>query len=153
MTCDSRGNATQVQDPTGQVTNSTYQNDLPTAITQVGADGNHTTSFTYDSSSNPLTTTDANGNVTRFSYGSDGNVLTLSDPLGDTLSNAYDANDNLLSTTSAKGVETDYGYDAHGNLVRLEGVNEINTACNDMRAQGWQQTGGTGRYVVAQGTW
>lgn len=70
-------------------------------------------SYTYDSSGNVLTATDAAG-ATRFTYDAFGQVLTAADPLGNVTRFAYDARGNLLSVADAEGGVTSFTYDARG---------------------------------------
>ena len=106
-----------------------------TAITD--ANGN-TVQYTYDASSNVLSSTahaDANTPVTtQYTYNSFGQVLTSTDPLGNVTTNSYDAKGNLLSTTtpSPDGVQspsvTKFGYDAKGELTSItDPLNHVTT--------------------------
>jgi len=106
-----------------------------TAITD--ANGN-TVQYTYDASSNVLSSTahaDANTTVTtQYTYNSFGEVLTATDPLGNVTTNSYDAKGNLLSTMtpSPDGVQapsvTKFGYDAKGELTSVtDPLNHVTT--------------------------
>lgn len=99
---DSSGNRTSTADPNGNMT-----------------------SYTYDSSGNVLTKTDAIGTWT-YSYNGFGQVLTAKDPLGNTTTNVYDAKGNLISTTTPSpnggttaGSKTRFAYDAKGELTLI----------------------------------
>ena len=81
----------------------------------------------FDPTGNPLTTTDALGNVTQFgSYDDFGNPGVIIDPLGNVTRNAYDAETGRLTqTTDAEGNVTKYDYDASGNLDKLTQVETL----------------------------
>jgi len=94
-------------------------------LTTVGprTDVSATNGFTYDSSDNLSTFTDALGRVTRFTeYSGSGLPLTMVDPNGVTNLFTYDARDRLLSRTilAASGnATTTFGYDAAGQLTSI----------------------------------
>jgi RHS repeat-associated protein len=76
----------------------------------------HTTSYTYDTSGNMLTQTDATGTVT-YTYNSLGEVLTRTDQMNGVTTNTYNAQGNLLTTTDALNYTTTFTYDSHGQLL------------------------------------
>jgi RHS repeat-associated protein len=89
----------------------TYAYDPSTfGVTSVADPDGHTTTHTYDSAGQVLTTTDPLGNVTTNTYNSLGELLTTTDPLGNVTTNAYDGNGNLLGTTDPLGNVTAYSY-------------------------------------------
>jgi YD repeat-containing protein len=129
---NTRGDTTQVTDPTGAQSSATYNNassnpaakDLPDTVTQVRRNSDNTTtsftsSLTYDTKGDMTSTTDPTGATTRATYGPLGIVLTTSDALGNTTTNSYDKNSNLLSTVSGSGVLTNYAYDKNNNLTSI----------------------------------
>jgi RHS repeat-associated protein len=68
-------------------------------VASVTNPNSETTTATYDTKTNPLTSTDALGNTTTYTYNSLSEPLTVQDPMGITTTNSYDANGNLLSTS------------------------------------------------------
>ena len=78
----------------------------------------NTVSYTYDSSGNLLTRTDAVGTWT-YTYNGFAEVLTAKDPLGNTTTNVYDGNGNLTSTTTPTGSTTQFTYNGSGELTRI----------------------------------
>lgn len=93
---DSRGNATQITDPNGQITTYTYDamNHVST-ITQQG----DTNTYTYD----------ANGNI---------DLVTL--PGGNHIDYTYDAANRLTQINDDLGNRIQYAYDTQGNRTREE---------------------------------
>lgn len=69
-----------------------------------------TTTNTYDSSGNILTSADAEGNVTTYSYNALNQVLTKVTPELELTNYSYDSAGNLLSVTDADGNTTSYTY-------------------------------------------
>jgi RHS repeat-associated protein len=78
----------------------------------------HTTNYTYDTSGNMLTETDATGTVT-YTYNPLGEVLTRTDQMSGVTTNTYNAQGNLLTTTDALNNTTSFTYDAHGQLLTV----------------------------------
>jgi RHS repeat-associated protein len=130
---------TSVTSPTGDTTTMTRDANgnvlTETAPTSLGG-GQKT--FTYDSKNNPLTVTDAKGNVMSYTYDSAENLtsislngtqvasytynglgqpLTATDGNNHTTTYTYDSAGNLASITDALGRETTYTYDANGLLL------------------------------------
>ncbi len=78
----------------------TYEYDRNTfGVTSVTDPDNHTTTSTYDSAGNLLSTTDALYHTTTYTYNSFNEPLTVTDPAGIATSYTYDGNGNLLSKT------------------------------------------------------
>jgi RHS repeat-associated protein len=72
-------------------------------------------SYTYDSSGNLLTATDALGNTITYTYDPTFNQVTsIRDPLGHTQAFAYDSASNLISVTDENGHVTSFTYNSNG---------------------------------------
>jgi RHS repeat-associated protein len=72
---------------------------------------------TYNTAHQPLTATDAAGQVTTFTYNSRGQPLTVTNARNETTTFAYDPNGYLLSVTGAiAGATTTFAYDGYGRL-------------------------------------
>lgn len=85
-----------------------------------GASGAGDQSFTYDSSGNLLSRTDALGNITRFAYEPVFNRATsVTDPHSNLTQFAYDARGNLTKITDAKGNMTSLTYDSAGLVTAI----------------------------------
>lgn len=76
--------------------------------------------FTYDSSGNLLTKTDALGNVTTFTYSPVFNSLTsVKDPLGNIVNLSYDVHGNLTGITDPNGNTTTIARDSNGLVTSV----------------------------------
>ena len=78
----------------------------------------HTTTYTYNSTGDRLTETDATGTVT-YTYNSLGQVLTRTDQMGGVTTNTYSAEGNLLTTKDALNHTTTFTYGAQGQLLTV----------------------------------
>lgn len=82
-----------------------------------------TAAYSYDSSHNPISVTDANGHIVNFSYDTQGNVLTRSAQLGDgtaqVWSYTYNQFSQVTSSTDPLGNVTSFQYDPRGNLLAV----------------------------------
>jgi RHS repeat-associated protein len=138
-TYDSANNVLTMTDPRGIVTQYTY--DTPTTGNLIkvvadyvnggptNSDTNVTTTSTYDSYGEVLTTTDPLGIVTKYTYDTYGDVLTTianyvsSGPTDSqtnvTTSATYDVLGEKLTATNALGVVTQYGYDILGHVIQV----------------------------------
>ncbi|WP_309381286.1 putative Ig domain-containing protein [Cerasicoccus frondis] len=122
---DANRNETRMVDPLGNVTERSYDlatNNLLTETQYItGGDGEQvamTTTYSYDSFSNPLTITDAEGNVTTFTYApGTGDLLTQEDALGNVTTFTYDAAGNLTTMTDAEGNVTSNTYNSSGYVT------------------------------------
>ncbi|QRN52051.1 LysM peptidoglycan-binding domain-containing protein [Dyella caseinilytica] len=94
--------STTVTDGLGNVTQ--YQTNAAGELTSVIAPAvngvSPTTTYTYDTSGNLLTSTDPDGAVTSYSYDANGNLLSVEDGAGNTVSYTYNANDQVTSKTT-----------------------------------------------------
>src|SRR5205823_1620236 len=110
---------TTVTDPKGNVQVDTYDLGLRVAMTKgYGTAQAATWKYAYDNSSLGLiAATDPNGNVTSYSLDSSGNPLTVTDPLGRQTVNTYNAFNQLLTTKDPNLVTTTNTYNGNGNLT------------------------------------
>jgi RHS repeat-associated protein len=79
---------------------------------------NHTTSYTYDTDGNRLTSTNALGTTT-FTYNSFGQVLTVTDPMSGVWTNTYDSQGNLLTVKNPLNHATTMTYGTRGQLLTV----------------------------------
>jgi len=82
----------------GGVVSISYTYGGPGTVVETDANGQSTT-LTYDTNGNLVSTEDATGGVSRLSYDANGNLTTVVGPDGATYSLTYDANGNLTSYT------------------------------------------------------
>jgi RHS repeat-associated protein len=127
------GGTTTITDPKGNVTVQNYQyGELLSETKGYGTPQAATWTFGYDPATLGMTSvTDPDGHTTTSTFDSEGNTLTTTDPLGRTTTNTYDSLNDLLTTTDPLGVTTTMTYDAHGNLLStsrpLTGTSEVQT--------------------------
>ncbi len=118
FTYNSIGKVTLAQDPSGRITQSTYdtnQIDLLEVRQQPSSINERLASFTYNAQHLPLTMTDAAGQTTTFTYNAAGQPLTITNAKNETTTLAYDANGYLQSITGAlPGSTTTFTYDGFG---------------------------------------
>lgn len=124
LTHNSIGQLTQRVDPLGRTTNynfDTNQIDL-LSITQTNGAGTDTlSSATYNSQHEPLTTTDASGEVTTYTYYSNGQVNTITNAKSEVTTAAYNSSKYLTSITK-NGATVSYTYDGYGRIRTVTGV-------------------------------
>jgi RHS repeat-associated protein len=100
---DAKGNLASVTDPAGSATPQT---------------GDFTTTYTYDSTGQLLTSTDANLHTTTYSnYDPVGYPKTTTDALNKATTTVYDVRGNVLSVTDALGKTSSYTYDVFGRSL------------------------------------
>ena len=144
---DNFGNVSQTTDELGNSTSYVYYNNLPTQITQPAVNGvNPKTYYTYNGFGEPLTVTDALGQITTNTYDAHGNLLTvatpaptsntassvtqfaynslgeltqITDPLGRITKLTYTSAGLISTITDAQNNVTTYGYDANGNRTSV----------------------------------
>jgi RHS repeat-associated protein len=114
------GNVTQTIDPVGRIVNFVYdsnQIDLLHIVVQGSSGAETNASYTYNSQHNPLSFTDASGQVTRYTYNSVGEQLSVTNPKSETTSFSYDANGYLQSVTGpSPGAIKGLTYDSFGRI-------------------------------------
>lgn len=79
-----------------------------------------TSSSTFDSDGNRLTSTDPNGNITSYTYDARGNLLTITDPKSRVTTMTYDTADNLLTAANSAGKVVTYTYDANNRVTSIK---------------------------------
>jgi RHS repeat-associated protein len=80
----------------------------------------HTTSYTWDgATSDPLSYTDARGNITSFQYDNAHHGTTLTLPGGNSTSATYNSGGDITAATDALGHTSTFGYDPHLNPTTL----------------------------------
>ena len=107
-TCSCGGGGSQTQ-------SWTYDDNLNLTSATDGL--GHTTSFTYGSNGNPLTTTDNTG-TRSFTYNSFGQILTSTDQMSGVTTNTFDVKGNLLTSSVADVLGNSVeglSYDSFGN--------------------------------------
>jgi RHS repeat-associated protein len=128
---------TKIIDPRGAaIVTNTYDSTGSRVVSQQDALG-HTTTLSWDTSSQTLTTTDARGKawtdvyangflstrtdplggVTHFAYDALGDNTTVTTPLGHTLTMSYDAARNLTGLSLPGGVSRAFTYNAQNDLT------------------------------------
>ena len=143
---DDYGNITDTKADSGYDVSYTYENKQLTGISDsIGK----IVQYTNDDSGNPITITDAEGNVTHFTYDAKGNCTSkygyVTGSTGDkvlvtykyeydsanrlkattdvnnnrTITTEYDENGNVAKTTDSDGLITTYGYDKNGNNTSI----------------------------------
>jgi len=120
-TFDVYGNEVATLNAENEPTTRTFDAASHLLLSETNALG-HTTSFTYDTAGNRLTSTDALGETSRFTYNSRGQVLTQTNPLGDTVRTSYFSpgfsfSGRVASITDAAGGEQEFSYSVDGKTV------------------------------------
>jgi RHS repeat-associated protein len=86
----------------------------------------------YDTTSRPVSTIDAQGNTSRVTYDNAGQVKTVTDPIGRLTSYEYDPNGNLTKSVDPRTHATTYGYDASDRLETItDPLNRVTTRTYD----------------------
>lgn len=112
---DSDGRLTKIVDAnTHTLVENTYVSG-GRVVEQLDPLGRRTT-FSWDPTTETLTTTDARGKAWKDVY-SKNRLVKRIDPLGNTTEYGYDANFNLTSVKDARGNTTTMTYDSRGNLL------------------------------------
>jgi len=115
---DSLAQTTQIEDPLGNKTFSTFSSATGDLIGVTDPNGK-TTNMTYDSRGNVTSILDALGNTTSFTYDSNNNVTQIIDPLNHISTYQYDAKGNVTKLTDAKAGVTTFTYDSFGQMTSL----------------------------------
>jgi RHS repeat-associated protein len=111
---------TVVTDPSGAVTEETFQHGLPVSITSAqGTPSQATTSYDYDENFDQVAVTDGNGRHWKSVYDLRGNRIRETDPLDRTTRYTYDNLHRVTQVITPGGVTTSMEYDSHGNLERV----------------------------------
>ena len=117
---NARGRLTQETDPLGRETDYVYDStglDLLQTKQKRGSGWDILETRTYNSHHQPLTVTDAAGQITTFTYNGAGQVLTVTNAKSETTTYAYDTNGYLQSIADAlAGSTTTFAYDSFGRL-------------------------------------
>jgi RHS repeat-associated protein len=113
------GGSTTITDPKGNVIVQNYRfGELVSETKGYGTPQAATWTFGYDPATLGMTSvTDPNGHTTTSTFDSEGNTLTSTDALSRTTTNTYDSLNDLLTTTDPLGVTTTMVYDPKGNLL------------------------------------
>jgi RHS repeat-associated protein len=126
--------STTTTDPAGHVTQELYnQFNQRTSLTRgYGTSSAATWTFTYDPNTQGIASiTDPNGHVTSTTYDSSANPLTSTDGLSRVTTRTFDSANDLLTVTDPLKVTTTFTYDANGNLLTrstpLTGTSKIQT--------------------------
>jgi YD repeat-containing protein len=85
-----------VIDPSGRETEFTYANGRPVSVTRSDTGQSVTETYAYDGAGNPVSATDAAGNVRTM---------------------AYDEFDRLVAATSSEGIVRELDYDSNDNVI------------------------------------
>ena len=123
-----QGFVTDVTDALGQTksfvrdpgTNQILQVTGPAQCRVCGPAGRGPMSYTYDSSGNRLTSTDALGNTTTYTYAAQFNqIASATDALGHTRTYGYDNHGNMTGITDENGHTTNFAYNNLGLLTQV----------------------------------
>ena len=124
LSYDQFGDANRTADPLGSVTTFSFDqiSRLMAVVSPRGnAPGGHpaafTTSYTYDSFGDTLTTTDPLGHKTSYQYDAVQNLIAVTDANGHTTNYAFDLDNEPLSGKAADGSQVGYIYDANANIA------------------------------------
>ena len=124
---------TTVTDPQNNQQLDAYNAGLRVAVTKgYGTAVAATWRYAYDNSTLALTmVTDPNGNRTTYTVDSSGNPLTVTDALGRQTTNTYNGFNQLLTSRDPTTVTTTYTYNGNGNLTSvsrpLTGTSQVQT--------------------------
>src|SRR5665213_1241793 len=114
---NSFGLTTGTVDPKGREKNNTYAANNIDIVNTADGDGDVLGAATYNNQHEPLTTTDAAGQVTNYSYNGAGQITSMTAPMHETTSYNYDSNGYLLSVTPPQpGSTVTYTYDIFGRV-------------------------------------
>jgi RHS repeat-associated protein len=117
MTYDSSGNRTAVMDDQGNILSSATYGPGGVVTSDGGPFG--TTSFTYDSSNNPIQQTDSLGTRV-MTYYANGQLATLTDPNHTTATYQYDAQGRQALVDYGNGITVNYRYNASSTWTSLD---------------------------------
>ncbi|MGH9044087.1 MAG: DUF6531 domain-containing protein, partial [Acidimicrobiales bacterium] len=116
--------STTVTDPHGSVTQLSYTFvdgvfEAPTSITTAyGTEQAATTTYADSPTSGlPTSITDPDGHTTSYTYGSDNDLVTSTDGLGKTTTYTYNSRDQATSATDPMGIMGIISYDDNGDVL------------------------------------
>ncbi|WP_161795339.1 RHS repeat-associated core domain-containing protein [Xanthomonas sp. GPE 39] len=117
---DANGNATQVTDALGHITQNDYDplNRLAHTLQDVGGIAAQT-AFAYDALDHVTQVTDPKGLSTTYAYDGLGELTTLTSPDTGTTTYTYDSAGNRATQTDARGVTVNYSHDALNRLTSV----------------------------------
>ena len=124
---DGNGNCIEKTNPLGLVSTMEYDGaDRLVKVTVKTKDGDISVSYGYDKNGRCINTTDARGNTSHVEYDDYGNPITMTDAMGNVVqTNRYDSIDQLTTGINALGTATVYSYDKNGNVTSMtEGEGE-----------------------------
>jgi RHS repeat-associated protein len=115
------GGSTTMTDPNGIKTTFRYSDlEMLSVTVGVGTASAATTSYTYDPSTlGVVSRTDPDGNTTTSTYDTNGNLLTSTDPLGGTTTYTYNGLNEVTTETDPLGNFTSDNYGGGGNLISV----------------------------------
>ncbi len=119
---DPSGSIATYQDPRHDEPNVHYRYDLEgrlTRVEQFEGTGWAVTEYGYDTASNLVSVTDANGNVTIYGVDDFGQTYLTMSPVTGTTKLSYNAAGRLVSSVDARGVMEAREYDDAGNLLGI----------------------------------
>ena len=118
---DAAGNIvqTQAKDSGGVVSyvQQTLHDELSRLRQMIGANGQSET-FSYDSSSNPISAVDALTRNTEQAFDELNRMVAQTNPSTDSTAQTYDERDNLLTVTDFGGVTTTYVYNGFDEVIQ-----------------------------------
>ena len=137
-----QGLPTRIFDAVGREYNFIYDHSLGAPLlTGINARAAPTARFTYNAQRQPVTYTDAAGQLNQYTYNPAGQVITATNPLGNTTTYSYDSLgrlttvfnaqsavqasftfdgfDRVASTTDSEGYTLRYAYDAMNRVTRI----------------------------------
>jgi YD repeat-containing protein len=112
------GGSTTITGPHGESTVEDYASGALVQLTK-DSGGAESGTWTYEYDPNTLgrtMVTDPDGNTTTMSYDSSGNLLSSTDPEGHTTTYTYNSFNEPLTEVDPIGIETGWAYDSDGNL-------------------------------------
>jgi RHS repeat-associated protein len=111
------GKVTNYTDPNGRVFTYTYAANGQDLLNVQDSNSEILSSYTYDSSHDPLTYKDASGQMWNYSYNNAGQITSSSAPMGETTKYNYDSNGHLISVVPPQpGSTVTYTYDPVGRV-------------------------------------
>lgn len=113
---DSLAQTTQIEDPLGNKSFSTFSSATGDLISITDPNG-ISTNMTYDSRGNVTSITNASGNRTSFIYDANDNLTQVTDPANQIYTYQYDAKGNLTRATDPRSGVSTYTHDSFGQLT------------------------------------